>query len=203
MSGDERVGTAALIQQAAVGVLLEVGLKAATTRAVTTRAGVGRGLLNHYYRWPELRAKAWAEIFAQVSAHQFPSDVPPDRALERYLSTGFRAEARAYWRLWIEATELAELDPVMSAHLRQVNLSMIGAMRNCLLAGAENGLWQVEDAAGAALRISALYDGLAGMLLAGTLDLTLAEAETHLRQAVGLEVRRAENVVADVGPAIG
>ena len=69
MSGDERVGTAALIQQAAVGVLLEVGLKAATTRAVTTRAGVGRGLLNHYYRWPELRAKAWAEIFAQVSAH--------------------------------------------------------------------------------------------------------------------------------------
>jgi hypothetical protein len=90
----------------------------------------------------------------------------------------------------------------MSARLRQVNLAMIGAMRNCLLAGAEKGLWLVEDAAGAALRTSAIYDGIAGMLWAETADLTLAEAETHLRKAVGLELRRADEVVADAGPTV-
>lgn len=198
----EGTGGAELIFRATIEVLLEVGLKAATTRAVTAQAGVGCGLLNHYFRWPELRASAWAEIFAHVSAHQFPPDQPPDRALERYLSTGFHSDARGYWRLWLEATDLAGSDPVMAARLREANLAMIGGMRDCLLAGDEKGLWQVEDAAGSALRISALYDGLAGMLSAESADLSPAKAEAHLRKAVQLELRPTRGGSAGRGSAV-
>ncbi|XOT96462.1 helix-turn-helix domain-containing protein, partial [Alcaligenes pakistanensis] len=62
----EKQDSATRIRQAAVEILLEVGVRAATTRMVTERAGVGRGLLNHYFRWSELRAQAWGEIFEQL-----------------------------------------------------------------------------------------------------------------------------------------
>ena len=57
--------------EATIELLLEGGLRAVTTRAVTQRAGVGTGLLNHYFRWPELRALAWAQIFEAVARDQF------------------------------------------------------------------------------------------------------------------------------------
>ncbi len=80
--GTGRRGGAALIRAAAVDVLLAVGLRAATTRMVTDQAGVGRGLLNHYFRWPDLRAAAWESIFAAVTTNQFPADQPPGGAEE-------------------------------------------------------------------------------------------------------------------------
>ena len=42
--------------------------------------------------------------------------------------------------------------------------------------------------AATALRLTALQDGLAGLLLAGTPDLTPEMAEAHLRRAFALEV---------------
>ncbi len=184
--GEPRVGAVDLIRRAAAEVFLEQGLHGATTRAVTDRAGVGRGLLNHYFRWPELRAEAWSAIFAEVAGAQFPAGIAPDDALERYLATAFDPEARAYWRLWPEATDLAGSDPVMAKRLRLANRTMIATMEDCLAAGTEAGIGQMDDPAGAALRISALYDGLAGMLLARTANLTEAKAEANLRVAVRL-----------------
>lgn len=186
--GDRKRIGAAMIRKAATEILLEVGLMAATTRAVTDRAQVGRGLLNHYFSWPELRASAWESIFTEVSAEQFSPGMPPDAALEHYLATGFHPQARVLWRLWLEATDLAGSDALMAETLKRVNLAMIGAMQECLANGARQGLWLVADPAGTALRISALYDGLAGLLLAGTADLTPSEAERHLRHAVRLEL---------------
>jgi AcrR family transcriptional regulator len=43
------------ILHATVDLLLENGLAATKTRAVTERSGVGTGLLNHYFRWNDLR----------------------------------------------------------------------------------------------------------------------------------------------------
>ena len=55
------------ILSAAADLIRENGVAAVRTRDVTTRAGVGIGLLNHYFKWGELRALAaaqalWAEI---------------------------------------------------------------------------------------------------------------------------------------------
>jgi len=190
MATAKEAGGAALIRRAAAEILREVGLMAATTRAVTDRAGVGRGLLNHYFRWPELRAAAWEAIFADVQALQFPAGLAPDAALEQYLGSAFHPEARTYWRLWVEATELAGSDPAIARALHGVQAAMLNAMRESLAVGAAQGLWQVPDPMGATIRISALYDGLAGMLLGGVAGLTPDAAEAHLRHAVRLELVR-------------
>lgn len=180
-------GGAALILQAAAEVLHEVGLQAATTRAVTDRAGVGRGLLNHYFRWPELRAMAWEAIFAEVEgAHD-----APDAALEYWLATAFIAEARAYWRLWLEATELAATDPAMAAALGRVQNRLLAGLSDSLARGSLAGHWACLDPEATALRLTALQDGLAGLLLAGTTALTPTQAEAHLRRAAALELGRA------------
>ncbi|MBL9047022.1 MAG: TetR family transcriptional regulator C-terminal domain-containing protein [Tabrizicola sp.] len=177
-------GGAALILKAAADVLQEVGLQAATTRAVTDRAGVGRGLLNHYFRWPELRAMAWEAVFAEVAA----TEEAPQKALETWLATAFMPEARAYWRLWLEATDLAATDPAMAAALGRVQRRLLAALANSLAQGSAAGHWRCADAEATALRLTALQDGLAGLLLAGTTDLTPAQAEDHLRRAVALEL---------------
>lgn len=182
-----RSGGADLIKRAAVEVFLEVGLRAATTRMVTDRAGVGRGLLNHYFRWPDLRAESWAIIFRTVAQDQFPPHLRPDKAIERYLSSAFATESKSFWLLWLEAADLAKSDPAMATAMRQASETMLGAMIECLAAGETQNLWRLRNARATALRLSALYDGLAGMLLSGSVDLTPAEAEAHLRQAFAFE----------------
>ncbi|MCX7287547.1 MAG: TetR/AcrR family transcriptional regulator [Rhodobacterales bacterium] len=174
---------ARLIRDAAADVLRDVGLQAATTRLVTDRAGVGRGLLNHYFRWPELRALAWEAIFVEVEGQE----TAPARALEDWISTAFAPEARAYWRLWLEATEIAEGDPEMAAALGRVQGRLLRGLTDSLARGQTEGCWRCVDPAATALRLTALQDGLAGLLLAGTTDLSPAEAEAHLRQAFALE----------------
>lgn len=172
---------------AAVKLLLEVGLTAATTRAVTKRAGVGTGLLNHYYRWPDLRAAAWTEIFKGVAHDQFPNNGDPAVVLERYFADAFTPDARGYWQLWIEATEIARTDPVMHKALTAVQADMQAGLTHVLKAGVSQGLWKISDTAATALRLGALYDGLVALLL---MNSTLApeSAEAHLRKAFALEI---------------
>lgn len=189
MSEEEREGGADRIRRAAIEVLLDVGLNAATTRQVTDRAGVGRGLLNHYFRWPELRAAAWEVIFDAVGDDQFAAHAAPDRALEHYLATAFSDDAKVYWMLWLEATELAATDSTMAVALQRASQRMLAQLTACLAAGNAQALWHLPDADGAALRLTALYDGLAGMLLSGASALTPKEAERHLRQLFLLETR--------------
>lgn len=171
---------------AAVKLLLEVGLSAATTRGVTERAGVGTGLLNHYYRWPELRAAAWSEIFKDVAQDQFPEDQDPTQVLERYFAEAFLPEARAYWQLWVEATDIARSDDAMQKAVTDMQAQMQAGLNQTLKKGVDRGNWQLADPKATALRLGALYDGLAGQLLAGT-GLDAPAAESHLRKAFELE----------------
>ena len=175
------------ILEATVELLLEVGLRAATTRAVTQKAGVGTGLLNHYFRWPELRALAWAQIFETVVQDQFAHQADPQAVLERYFATAFTPDAKQFWHLWIEAAEFAATDEFMKAAFRQASKLAHKRLYEVLVAGQERGSWKLADPGGTALRLSAIYDGLAGMLLSPAQDLDAAQAEAHLRRAFELE----------------
>lgn len=175
------------IVEATIELLLEVGLRAATTRAVTQKAGVGTGLLNHYFRWPELRALAWAQIFEAVAADQFAQVTDPQLALERYFAAAFTADAKQFWHLWIEAAELAASDDSMRAAFHEASKRARKGLHGVLVAGVEQGSWKLEDPDGTALRLSAIYDGLAGMLLSPVADMDAAQAETHFRKAFELE----------------
>lgn len=187
---DGRTGKEAgrdLILRAAVEVLLASGLRAATTRAVTEKAGVGTGLLNHYFRWPELRAAAWKAIFNEVVSEQFAPEIEPDAALERYFATAFEPGARQYWQLWIEASDLAASEEAMANALREVQARLHDGLVTTLCAGCEKGLWRLANPEATALRLGALYDGLAALLISRAQSLDAPDAEEHLRAAFDLE----------------
>lgn len=187
MTEGEKQAGLVRIRQAAVEILLEVGVRAATTRMVTDRAGVGRGLLNHYYRWSQLRAEAWSEIFDKMLDEQPASAMQPDELIEAYFASAFDDSSRIYWALWLDAVDLAKTDSALASATGRIHRKMFAKLAGYLTDGAAKGLWQIADARATAVRLSALYDGLAGMLLTGTTDLTPTEAEGHLRQLFLLE----------------
>lgn len=181
-SGRER------IFEAAVAVLIEVGLQGAQTRAITERAGVGTGLLNHYFRWPELRAAAWAAIFADVAQTvRRPGETPRD-AIERFLVESFALEARPLWRLWIEAEALAAQDPALAQAVLQARRTLRDALDQLLQEGVAAGSWSLTAPRQTAIRLEALRDGLIGLLLADDPDLTADAARAHLKVAFDQEV---------------
>jgi len=175
------------IFEAAVALILAKGLAATSTRAVTERAGVGTGLLSHYFRWSDLRAAAWKVIFEALVEAEFGAALPPEDSLERYFSWAFAPQARRYWQLWLEATDIAKEDAAMAAKLGEVQREMGRRMAAVLRAGTTAGKWRIADPEATALRLGALNDGLAGLLIAGAAGLDPKAAEEHLRRAFALE----------------
>jgi len=175
------------ILHATVDLLLEDGLTATRTRTVTARSGVGTGLLNHYFRWNDLRATAWKLIFDAVAKDTFAPDLPPDQVMDRYFAGAFVPEAERFWRLWLEATELAKQDEAIARVLGEAQARMDSALCGVLAAGNAEGLWTLANPQATATRLAALNDGLAGLLLSGSQRLTRAAAEAHLRHIFALE----------------
>jgi len=175
------------IVAATVALLLDEGLLSAQTRAVTERAGVGTGLLNHYFRWPDLRAAAWAAIFDGVAADMRRDGEGPADALERFLADSFSEAARPLWRLWIEAEGLAVQDPPMALAVASARTRLRDQLTAILREGGEQGAWTLTSPRATALRLEAMRDGLAGLLLAEDPELDAAAASDLLRTAFGQE----------------
>lgn len=74
-------------------------------------------------------------IFEAVAADINDGNQPPEVAMERYLATAFAPDAQIYWRLWIEATDLAGTDAALAA-------ALLTARRRChrALAGGRSRL---------------------------------------------------------------
>jgi AcrR family transcriptional regulator len=168
---------------AAIAVLLEKGLIAATTRDVTAKVGVGAGLLNHYFSWFELRAAAFEAIAKDDITASFLSegDEPAAATLERVLGSAFDATADAIWRLWIEAILLAATDPAIAASASRSTALMRQELAGLLTRGNDDGSWTCADPEGSAWRIMAAHDGLIAYVLSSNADLTRSSAQHHLR----------------------
>jgi AcrR family transcriptional regulator len=176
-----------LLIKATAEVLLEKGLLAARTRDVTERSGVGTGLLNHYFRWSELRALAWSNIFEGLfgALHQGAGD--PKATMERFLSESFTPQADQIWQLWLEAIDLARSDGPMAQALEVAHKSQTDALTQVLEAGRLCNCWTLKDPSDTAIRLIALHDGLAGLILTRLTDMNHATAARHLRVAFALE----------------
>ena len=176
-----------LIVKATAEVLLEKGLLAARTRDVTERSGVGTGLLNHYFRWSELRALAWSNIFNGLfgELHQGVGD--PRVTMDRFLSESFSPQADQIWQLWLEAIDLARSDGPMAQALEVAHKSQTVALTKVLEAGRLCNCWNLKDPTGTAVRLIALHDGLAGLILTGLTDMDHMTAAHHLRFVFALE----------------
>lgn len=181
---DDRRGA---ILRATIDLLLEVGLARARTRDVTERSGVGTGLLNHYFRWSDLRATAWGLIFGDVIPRQFGEALSPADAIDYFFSQNFAANSEPFWRLWLEAGEVAAQDPAMAAALAVAQSQLEGSLNDILQAGCADAAWTLPDPAATALRLIALHDGLAALLMTGSTRLDAQSAEGHMRRAFALE----------------
>lgn len=172
---------------ATVELLLEEGLVVVQTRAVTERAGVGTGLLNHYFRWPELRAAAWSVIFADIAEDMRRAKESPAQSLDRFFKESFSPEAQPIWRLWIEAESLGSQDEWLAKAVETARRRLRDGLTALLVEGlAQQGL-SLASPRDAALRLEALRDGLIGLLLARDHEIDSAKAEAHLREALRRE----------------
>ncbi|WP_397422152.1 TetR family transcriptional regulator C-terminal domain-containing protein [Phenylobacterium sp.] len=183
-SADDRRGA---ILRATVDLLVEVGLARARTRDVTERSGVGTGLLNHYFRWSDLRATAWGLIFDDVIPRQFGAALSPADAMDHFFAQNFTPDSEPFWRLWLEASEMAGQDPAMSAALKSAQARLETALGDVLRAGCALGVWTLPEPGDTALRLIALHDGLAALLMTASTSLDAASAERHMRRAFALE----------------
>lgn len=188
MNGRDKGGRERIIQ-ATVTLLLEMGLLAVQTRAVTERAGVGTGLLNHHFRWPELRAKAWEAIFEAVVDDLWRAGEDPPAALDRFITESFDNSARPYWTLWIQAEALSATDKAMAAALARTRAALRHRFTTLLEAGNAASCWSLPDPGATAVRLEALRDGLTGLLLNGEPEIDATQASHHLRHAIMLECR--------------
>lgn len=170
-------------------LLLEQGLGATRTRDVTRRAGVGVGLLNHYFGWAELRALALGRALGATVARIVPhaEGADPSATLETFLAAAFAEHSDALWRLWIEAVDAAMSDPGIAAATEAAARDLHARLAGCLAAGTAAGLWTCPDPEGAALRVLAAQDGFAGFVLSGVPRIDRAEAEAQLRHILVVE----------------
>jgi AcrR family transcriptional regulator len=176
-----------LIITATAEVLLEKGLLAARTRDVTERSGVGTGLLNHYFRWSELRALAWSKVFDGLFGELHQGTGDPKVTMERFLSESFTPQVDQIWQLWLEAIDLARSDDPMAQALKIAHKSQTDALTRVLEAGRISKCWTLENPSGTAVRLIALHDGLAGMILTRLTDMDHTTAARHLRFAFARE----------------
>ncbi len=178
----------AAILAAAADLIRERGIATVRTRDVTARAGVGIGLLNHYFRWGELRAQAAAVALSAEIDRVVPDAPSPERQLDLFLQSAFGAQADPLWRLWIEITDLAMTDPDMAQAAREAAEGIRDALASILADGADRQLWRCAAPRDAALRILAFHDGLVGFVLTGLPPVDRAEAAKHLERFVALEL---------------
>ncbi|MFN4158882.1 MAG: TetR family transcriptional regulator C-terminal domain-containing protein [Gemmobacter sp.] len=179
------------ILAATAALLAEQGLGATRTRDVTARAGVSTGLLNHYFTWGALRAEALGLALREGLDAVLPevgATLPdPRRDLAALAQGAFEQGSDPLWRLWVEATEAAPADPGVAAVLAQATGDLVGRIADRLDLGVRRGLWRCADPKGAAFRLMALHDGLAGLILSGLPGLSRADASAHLAAALALE----------------
>jgi AcrR family transcriptional regulator len=179
------------ILTATCALLRANGLVATTTRDVTTRVGVGAGLLNHYFSWGELRAVALecvlrADIDAVIPALAIKR---PSSALDSFIRAVFAERSDSIWRLWIETMEMAMADQALARALERCVSLLSTRLEALLRAGTNQDQWQCSDPKSSAIRIMAAHDGLVGFLLSGVPPLSRRAAAQHLRTIVGFECR--------------
>jgi AcrR family transcriptional regulator len=171
------------ILEAACAAILQNGLEAWTTRDVTGRLGLSVGILFHYFPSARaLRAAAFLRIAERdlASAFAMEQGLSAAETLRRFLADVLTDATDDTWRTWFDAWTVARDDPAIADACRAQMLAWQARVTALLARGVAEGDMRTADAEGAARRMVALIDGLAGQMLPPFSRVTPEEATADL-----------------------
>ncbi|QDQ14752.1 TetR family transcriptional regulator C-terminal domain-containing protein [Streptomyces spectabilis] len=171
------------------------GVAAVRVADVAAALGVSNALVLYHFSTKD-------ELVAAAFAHAAEGDLARlDKLLRRRTSAlrRLRAAVRWYaptgqakgWRLWIEGWTAAVREPALREVTRDLDQRWKAALAEVIAEGVAAGEFRCPDPTGAALRLTALLDGLAVQLTAyGAVSRARARAWTDeaLARELGLSV---------------
>ncbi|WP_138962806.1 TetR/AcrR family transcriptional regulator [Streptomyces sp. YIM 121038] len=180
---------------ATVGQIEERGVAAVRIADVAAALGVSNALVLYHFSTKD-------ELVAAAFAHAAEGDLARlDQLLRRRTSAlrRLRAAVRWYaptgqakgWRLWIEGWAAAGREPALREVARDLDRRWKAALAEVVAEGVAAGEFRCPDPMGAALRLTALLDGLAVQLTAyGAVSRARARgwADEALARELGLTV---------------
>ncbi|MFQ6145761.1 TetR family transcriptional regulator C-terminal domain-containing protein [Streptomyces sp. SID10815] len=154
--------------RAAIGQIEARGVAAVRIADVASVLGVSNALVLYHFSTKE-------KLVAAAFAHAAEDDLARLRKLLARRTTALRrlrAAVRWYaptgtakgWRLWIEGWAAALREPALREVARDLDREWKAALTEVLAEGVAAGEFRCPDPAGAALRLTALLDGLAVQL---------------------------------------
>lgn len=176
---------------AAYEVILEKGLSGAATRDVTRKLGVGSGLLHHYFpSWNALRAEA-VNTFIQAELAELGEmlkTVPTAQAVTAFVDWMADEAGETHWRLWLNAIDTARRDADMADVIKAAYDQWHDLIRALLERLSRDGPGHCVDPSASAWRLSALIDGLSGIVLLAHGPLALDRAKGLVSDQFALEL---------------
>ena len=185
-------------------VVIERGFAATRIGDVAKRLGVSSSLIHYHFDSKEqLLAEAFAhyarkdlaEMEAEVEAA--PSSVEQlDRALQNYVPEG---SGDLEWMLWIDAWGEALRNPMMRRISQELDEHSAGLLERVIRKGVERGDFVCTDPEAAAMRLTAVVDGLAVQFAAHDGLLDREHLIEHVRTLAAWEVGLEPSVLRNPG----
>jgi AcrR family transcriptional regulator len=182
-----RTGTRSVIDEAAVQLIADDGLDAATVRKVAARAGVSPGRVQHHYPTKQamlLAAMARVETtFRQRLPGRTDDPVTALRALSRQILP-LDADRTIESRVWLAFVARAAVDPAVAAVHAASWQQLEDAMAQLLATAAGHSGPDSDDRDRAAILLAGL-DGLAATAVSDPRRLSTARIEALADRMVG------------------
>ncbi|MFE5191495.1 TetR/AcrR family transcriptional regulator [Streptomyces sp. NPDC056628] len=178
--------------RAAVEQIEARGVAAVRIADVASALGVSNALVLYHFATKE-------KLVAAAFAHAAEGDLARLRRILGRRTTAvrrLRAAVRWYaptgqakgWRLWIEGWAAALRETALREVTRELDLQWKSALAGVLAEGAAAGEFSCPDPAAAALRLTALLDGLAVQLTSYPGALSRARAQEWVDEALAREL---------------
>ncbi|UXY32817.1 TetR family transcriptional regulator C-terminal domain-containing protein [Streptomyces sp. HUAS TT20] len=178
--------------RAAVEQIEARGVAAVRIADVASALGVSNALVLYHFSTKE-------RLVAAAFAHASEADLTHLRKLLNRRTTALRrlrTAVRWYaptgqakgWRLWIEGWAVALREPALREVTRDLDRQWKAAITEVIAEGVAAGEFQCPDPAGAALRLTALLDGLAVQLTSYAGAVPRSRAQQWVDEALAREL---------------
>ncbi|MEU3978901.1 TetR/AcrR family transcriptional regulator [Streptomyces sp. NPDC026672] len=178
--------------RAAVGQIEERGVAAVRIADVAATLGVSNALVLYHFSTKEQLVAAAFRYAAEGDLARLRGLLARRTSAPRRLRAAVRwyaptGQAKG-WRLWIEGWAAALREPALREVTRELDRQWKAALTGVIAEGVAAGEFRCPDPAGAALRLTALLDGLAVQLTSYGGTVARSRAQQWVDEALAREL---------------